>query len=57
MRDVAIDDHRQLYRLLHLAHEAPIGMALIHLAARAPMHGDHGDAFSLGAAREFRRVH
>ena len=54
--DVAVDDERNRDRILDGAHRAPIGLALVELAARAAMHGDHLHAGSFRAARQLRRV-
>ena len=54
--DVAIDDHRQLHRVLNAAHEGPIGGAAVELAAGAAVHGYQVHAFAFGNARQFRRV-
>ena len=50
--DVAVDDHRQTGRRLDVGDERPVGMAVIEIAARAAMHGQHLDAALLGDARE-----
>ena len=54
--DVAVDDERNADRILDRAHRAPIGFALVELAAGAAMHRDHLHAGGFGAARQFRRV-
>ena len=49
--NVAIDDDRNRHRLLDGAHRRPVGAAVVELAARAAMHGDHVNAggFARGA--------
>jgi hypothetical protein len=54
--DIAIDHDGNGNRVLHCAHRRPIGVALVELAARAAMHGDHTHARLFCAAGEFRRV-
>ena len=41
---------------LDRAHRVPVGVALVELAARAAMHGDHAHAGVLRAARELGRI-
>ena len=54
--DIAVDDERNADRIPDGAHRAPIGIALVELAARAAMHRNHLHARGLRAARQFRRV-
>ncbi len=54
--NVAIDDHGNRDRLLDRAHGGPVGAAVIKLATRAAMHGDHLDAGLLRATRQLGRV-
>ena len=42
--------------VLHGAHRGPVRAALVELAARAAVHGDHADAGGLRAARKLGRV-
>ena len=48
---IAIGDHRDRHRLLDRADRRPVGPALVELAARAAVHGDHPHA---GAPRRRR---
>ena len=54
--DIAVDDERNADRILDGAHRAPIGVALVELAAGAAVHRNHLHARGLRAARQFRRV-
>ena len=50
--DIAVGDHRQSGRRLDLADEAPVGMAVVEVAAGAAVHSQHLDARLLGDARQ-----
>ena len=54
--DIAIGDDRDRDRLLDPGDRPPVGLALVELAARAAMDGDHLHARLLGAAGKQRRV-
>src|SRR5450631_4630877 len=54
--DVAVDDKRDPNRIPDGAHRAPIGLALVELTTRAPVHRNQLHARGLGPARQFRRV-
>ena len=54
--DIAVDDERNADRIPDGAHRAPVGLALVELAARAAMHRNQLHAGGLRAARQFRRV-
>src|SRR6516162_1730004 len=54
--NIAVDDKRKASRLPHLAHCRPVRVALVELAARAPVHGNHLDADGFRAAGQVRRV-
>ena len=53
---VAVDHHRRLDRGDHLGDRAPIGPAVIKLAAGAAMDGDHRRPGGFGPTRQRRRV-
>jgi len=53
---IAIGHDRDRDGFLDARDGAPVGLALIELAARAAMHGHHPDAGLFGAARQHRRV-
>src|SRR5260370_30228400 len=50
--DIAVDDESNANRIPDRAHCAPIGLALVELAARAAMHRYHPHAHGLGTARQ-----
>ncbi len=54
--DVAVDHERDRDRVLHRAHRAPVGAALVELVAGAAMNGDELHAGILRAPREFGRI-
>src|ERR1700738_3644941 len=54
--DIAVDDERNTNRALDRAHSAPIGVALVELAARAAMHRNQPHARGLCAVCQLRRV-
>src|SRR3546814_816028 len=51
--DVSIDDDRDGYGLFHLADKAPVGVAAVHLVARAAVDGDHLHPQILGNSCQF----
>src|SRR3982074_2543952 len=54
--DVAVDDERNADRIPDSAHRAPIGLALVELTPRTPVHRNQLHARGLGPARQLPRL-
>ncbi len=54
--DIAVDDNRDVHRLLHNANLLPVGMTSVHLAAGTAMDHHHLDASLFSNLGKFRRV-
>ncbi len=54
--DIAIGDDRKCRGRHRVGDRAPVGLALVELAARAAMHGDHIQTRPFGMVGEVRRV-